>query len=290
MTRKEEIDKEANSFANTVSLGEQEIAKTWSAFMSGAEWADKTMLDKVCEWLEDNIYDYLYINRDFNEADYKHELIEDLRKAMEEKVMITQEMTQKEKDFFKERFSMMDLELYPKPHYTLADVEECRNVGPGSTFPCYVVVPCENRPGVLSMLFGFCEDGKFYAAHVESGFFSGSTLEKNAKYFVRLRNKKSQEEPEEDINEEPEENNPIVQEEIGYTKEEISAMMKTIQELRKEKKEWIEKAFEFFNKKLYLYREYEEDLDGVGRTFEFLTCDYDTTDEFNEAFKKHMEQ
>ena len=41
------------------------------------------MLDEVCEWLEDNIYDYLYINRDFNEADYKYEFIEDLRKAME---------------------------------------------------------------------------------------------------------------------------------------------------------------------------------------------------------------
>ena len=44
----------------------------------------EAMLDKVCEWLEDNIYDYLYINRDFNEADYKHEFIEDLRKTMEQ--------------------------------------------------------------------------------------------------------------------------------------------------------------------------------------------------------------
>ena len=42
------------------------------------------MLDKVCEWLEDNIYDYLYINRDFNEADYKYGFIEDLRKTMEQ--------------------------------------------------------------------------------------------------------------------------------------------------------------------------------------------------------------
>ena len=56
------------------------------------------------------------------------------------------------------------------------------------------------------------------------------------------------------------------------------------------KKEWIEKAFDFFNKKLYIYRDFEEDLDGETRIFEFLTCDYDTTDEFNEAFKKHMEQ
>ena len=44
----------------------------------------KELLDKICEWIEDNIYDYLYINRDFNEADYKNELIEDLIKAMEQ--------------------------------------------------------------------------------------------------------------------------------------------------------------------------------------------------------------
>lgn len=45
--------------------------------------ADKTILDKVCDWLEDNIYNYLYINRDFNEADYKgKELFNDLRKAI----------------------------------------------------------------------------------------------------------------------------------------------------------------------------------------------------------------
>lgn len=46
----------------------------------------KVMLYEVCDWIEDNIYDYLYINRDFNEADYKHEFIEDLRKAMEDKI------------------------------------------------------------------------------------------------------------------------------------------------------------------------------------------------------------
>ena len=54
-------------------------------FAMGAEWADKTILDKVCDWLGDNLYDYLYINRDFNEADYKgKELFNDLYKAMME--------------------------------------------------------------------------------------------------------------------------------------------------------------------------------------------------------------
>lgn len=82
----------------------------------------------------------------------------------------------------------------------------------------------------------------------------------------------------------------ITQEGIPYTNEEIKAMSKTIQSLRKEKKEWFEKAFDFFNKNLYIYRDFEEDLDGETRIFEFLTCDYDSIDEFNNAFKKYMEQ
>ena len=197
-------------------------------------------------------------------------------------------MVQKEKDFFLERFIVMDKEYTPKPHYILADVEECRNVDSNSTFPCYVVVPKDGSPGMLSMFLGFCENGTFYSAYVDNGLLSGNTQEVNAKYFIRLRDRKPHDEIEKEEIEESD--NPIVQEDIPYTTEEIEAMVKTIQTLRKEKKEWIEKAFDFFNKKLYIYRDFEEDLDGETRIYEFLTCDYDTTDEFNEAFKKHMEQ
>ena len=87
MTRKEEIDKEANSFANTVSIGEEEIAKTWSAFMSGAEWADRTMIEKVYDFIRINAYKYRQLKFVKNKAtfDFRTDrLIEDLRKAMEE--------------------------------------------------------------------------------------------------------------------------------------------------------------------------------------------------------------
>lgn len=47
----------------------------------------------------------------------------------------------------------------------------------------------------------------------------------------------------------------ITQEEIGYTKEEISAMMKTIDQLRKEKKELIDKVCEFIRINAYKYRQ-----------------------------------
>lgn len=46
------------------------------AFQAGAEWADRTMIDKATEWLFANVYDYL------NHED--QERVESFRKAMEE--------------------------------------------------------------------------------------------------------------------------------------------------------------------------------------------------------------
>lgn len=47
-------------------------------FLIGAEWADKTMIEKSCEWLKANINNYLVRGRDI---DY---LFDDYKKAMEE--------------------------------------------------------------------------------------------------------------------------------------------------------------------------------------------------------------
>jgi len=77
MTRKEEREQASFEYHSKPYLGAIK-----DDFVNGAEWADETMIEKVCDWLEDNIYDYLYINRDFNEADYKKDLIEDLKKSM----------------------------------------------------------------------------------------------------------------------------------------------------------------------------------------------------------------
>lgn len=48
---------------------------TISIFKEGAEWADKTMIEKACEWLSDNMKCY---------AAFDWEMIKDFRKAMEE--------------------------------------------------------------------------------------------------------------------------------------------------------------------------------------------------------------
>ena len=52
MTREEQIEKEAKR----VSYNTDE----YHSFILGAEWVDKTMIDKVCKWLKDNIEEYVY--------------------------------------------------------------------------------------------------------------------------------------------------------------------------------------------------------------------------------------
>lgn len=65
MTREEQIEKEANR----VSYNTDEC----HSFILGAEWADKTMIDKACEFL-----------KQYNSGVRGKEFIEIFRKAMEE--------------------------------------------------------------------------------------------------------------------------------------------------------------------------------------------------------------
>lgn len=53
------------------------------AFEEGAKWADKTMIERACEWLEDNIFDYPWWDDDAPSFD-DDDIVNDFRKAMEE--------------------------------------------------------------------------------------------------------------------------------------------------------------------------------------------------------------
>lgn len=80
MTREEEIRQEMSKIAGT--------HPDWSkndcmrmGFLEGAKWADKTMIDKACEWLKlntdwDDEWDEMGRNIDYG-------MIEEFRKAME---------------------------------------------------------------------------------------------------------------------------------------------------------------------------------------------------------------
>ena len=53
-------------------------------FISGAIWDNKTMIDKVCEWLDMNLNDYITEgSREGISREKREELFKDLRKDME---------------------------------------------------------------------------------------------------------------------------------------------------------------------------------------------------------------
>ena len=85
MTREEQILNKAidyseieENFLEYDDCGDVCDDKTFveKAFIEGAKWADKTMIEKACEWLQDSVYDrYIEMHEDN---------IEDFRKAMED--------------------------------------------------------------------------------------------------------------------------------------------------------------------------------------------------------------
>ena len=85
MTREKEIEQ-----AMKESVAETIYASGWGmtpqatdllecAFTKGAEWADATMLDKVCEWLKENV-------RVFQKEDIGDFILANLRKEMMKKL------------------------------------------------------------------------------------------------------------------------------------------------------------------------------------------------------------
>lgn len=85
MTRETQIINFAND--NCRKIADETDYTRCAAFegiITGAEWADKTMLDKVCKWLEINLIDYISEGcRVGISSKNLDELIRDLRKDME---------------------------------------------------------------------------------------------------------------------------------------------------------------------------------------------------------------
>jgi hypothetical protein len=86
MTRNKEIYNFAKEHHKDIS-GEVDYTDTaaFEGIIKGANWADKTMIDKACEWLDMNIIDYIVEgSREGISLEDKKQLIEDFRNAMEE--------------------------------------------------------------------------------------------------------------------------------------------------------------------------------------------------------------
>lgn len=85
MTRNEEIRQAVANYKRMFPLNN--INKF--TFIDGAEWADKTMLDNACRWLEDNVGEYIITKqRGIEDVYIRYDidaLLRDFRKAILEK-------------------------------------------------------------------------------------------------------------------------------------------------------------------------------------------------------------
>ena len=82
MTREEEIRKQALKYGEPEYLLQTPNILGTQGFIHGAKWADKTMIEKACSWLEQHKEDYNKYDAWIGEyVDFKS-LIIDFRKAM----------------------------------------------------------------------------------------------------------------------------------------------------------------------------------------------------------------
>ena len=79
MTRREEIEQQASL---TVFPWDdvREQSKFEDGFIQGAKWADKTMIDKACDWIQCMVLDYM--QGDIIDIKWGS-MLADFRKAME---------------------------------------------------------------------------------------------------------------------------------------------------------------------------------------------------------------
>lgn len=77
MTRKQEILQQANAEAKANRIAFPEVAVK-KGFIHGAEWADKTMIEKACEFIKGEKWKYT------DSREGTEQIIEDFCKAMEE--------------------------------------------------------------------------------------------------------------------------------------------------------------------------------------------------------------
>lgn len=90
MTREEQIKKEALKECSSFDLPDKEgkfkgVNSAYGlGFCEGAKWADKTMIDKACDWLKTHIEEYYTYDVWKGDCIDVDVLINDLKTAIEE--------------------------------------------------------------------------------------------------------------------------------------------------------------------------------------------------------------
>lgn len=78
MTRKEQVTNKVKEIVH--ESGYNAIPST---LFEMATWADKTIIDKACKWMEENLYGY-FNYEGVTPEEISNDVISDFRKAMEE--------------------------------------------------------------------------------------------------------------------------------------------------------------------------------------------------------------
>ena len=87
MTREEEIKQAAEEYYNKVKYLSDLSAFPIAAFKAGAEWGDRTILDKVCDFIKINAYKYGKVKFVDNKATFDfrtNTFLNDLKQVIEE--------------------------------------------------------------------------------------------------------------------------------------------------------------------------------------------------------------
>ena len=82
MKRREQIEKEATNYINSDAVSPMNMQLAFGDFINGEQWADKTMIEKACYWMKEQVY------QEYGGGPLERLIpdtrIEDFRKAMEE--------------------------------------------------------------------------------------------------------------------------------------------------------------------------------------------------------------
>ena len=78
MARSEEIDKAGMEWYSEIKNYDADVA---TAFMAGAQWADRTMINKACEWLVNELPKYIFEGRN-GKSYISVAMVDDFKKAM----------------------------------------------------------------------------------------------------------------------------------------------------------------------------------------------------------------
>ena len=82
MTRREEIEKAATDYINSDAVSPMNMQLAFGDFINGAEWADKTMIDKACKWITEHI-DIPYEGEFIDDSPVASDYVEYLSKRLE---------------------------------------------------------------------------------------------------------------------------------------------------------------------------------------------------------------